>query len=134
MEWALLCLATTIYFEARGEPALGQIAVAQVVIERTISDDYPSTICEVVKQGRYDHNGNPLRNQCHFSYWCDGKKEIIDDESAAFKALLFGALAFIVPPLTDRAVCYHSVRVSPYWADKERVTRTLSNHVFQKTC
>ena len=62
------CLAKNIYFEARGEPIKGQIAVAQVVLNRLDSDDYPSNICQIVYQP----------NQ--FS-WTSKRKIFIDDLS-----------------------------------------------------
>ena len=65
------CLATAIYFEARGESLRGQAAVAQVVLNRVRNPTYPSTICGVVYQN--DH----LRNRCQFSFACDGIKDRI---------------------------------------------------------
>ena len=50
METALMCMALNIFFEARSEPIQGQIAVAEVTLNRVASDDYPNTICEVVLQ------------------------------------------------------------------------------------
>ena len=61
-------LSKNIYFEARGEPIKGQIAVAQVVLNRLDSDDYPSNICQIVYQP----------NQ--FS-WTSKRKIFIDDLS-----------------------------------------------------
>ena len=49
----IACLATAIYFEARGEPMVGQVAVAQVIINRVDDERFPDTVCEVVKQGEY---------------------------------------------------------------------------------
>ena len=46
----LACLAMAIYFEARGEPTVGQIAVAHVIMNRVESDDFPNTVCGVVTQ------------------------------------------------------------------------------------
>lgn len=42
------CLTQAIYHEARGEPERGQVAVAQVVLNRLKSGLFPETICEVV--------------------------------------------------------------------------------------
>src|SRR3990167_10047312 len=60
-EHGIDCLARTIYFEARSEPVLGQIAVAQVVINRMRDRRWPNTVCGVVKQG------GARRNQCQFA-------------------------------------------------------------------
>ena len=49
-EEALRCLATTIYFESKGEPLAGQLAVANVVLNRAKSGRFASDVCGVVKQ------------------------------------------------------------------------------------
>jgi N-acetylmuramoyl-L-alanine amidase len=68
METALMCMALNIFFEARSEPIQGQIAVAEVTLNRVASDDYPNTICEVVLQEN--------SQGCQFSWWCDGKSDL----------------------------------------------------------
>src|SRR5688572_19337306 len=70
-ERELRCLAEGIYFEARGEPLRGQLAVGRVILNRVASDAYPNTICDVVYQN--DH----MRNRCQFSFACDGKPDTI---------------------------------------------------------
>ncbi len=62
----LRCLAVGVYFEARGEPTRGQIAVAQVIMNRVREGFYPNTICKVVFQGSHRKTG------CQFSFTCDG--------------------------------------------------------------
>jgi len=59
------CLAEAVYFEARGEAVRGQIAVAQVVMNRTFSGFYPNTVCGVVYQNKHRHmaSSSPLRAQ-----------------------------------------------------------------------
>lgn len=81
---SIMCLAMAVYFEARGEPMVGQVAVAQVVMARVDDHRYPNTVCEVVKQGHYYtwSPDIPILNKCHFSFWCDGKPETIEDEYA----------------------------------------------------
>jgi len=61
------CLDEAIYFEARGESEAGQAAVAQVVLNRVESGQYPASICGVVHQNRRRHNA------CQFSFACQGK-------------------------------------------------------------
>src|SRR5690606_7988208 len=61
-ERELRCMATAIYFEARGEPYRGQVAVGQVIMNRIRSPLYPNTICGVVFQGHLN------RNACQFSF------------------------------------------------------------------
>jgi hypothetical protein len=57
----LNCLTKAVYYEARGESAEGQAAVAQVVLNRTRRPTYPSNVCGVVFQ-----------NGCQFSFVCNG--------------------------------------------------------------
>ncbi|MEA2934849.1 MAG: hypothetical protein QOD74_1495, partial [Variibacter sp.] len=60
------CLSNAIYFEARGEPVRGQIAVAQVVLNRAFSGYYPEDVCGVVYQNAHRHLS------CQFTFACDG--------------------------------------------------------------
>ena len=68
------CLATAIYFEARGEPVQGQIAVGQVILNRVRSPNFPETICGVVYQGQ-------MSPGCQFSFTCDGKTDTPKNDS-----------------------------------------------------
>ena len=74
---SLVCLATAIYFEARGEPTVGQIAVGQVIMSRVNDHRYPDNVCDVVKEGYYYswNTSIPIPDKCQFSFWCDGKPE-----------------------------------------------------------
>ena len=67
----LACLATAIYFEARGEPTLGQIAVGQVIMTRVYDPRYPDNVCDVVKEGYYYSWSpeTPIPDMCQFSFW-----------------------------------------------------------------
>src|SRR5215203_15253 len=76
------CLTTAVYFEARSEPVLGQLAVATVVLNRVKSTH--SSICGVVYKG----SGN--LNSCQFSFACDGKTDVVDDADAWREALEIG--------------------------------------------
>ena len=64
------CMAEAVYFEARNQDILGQIAVAIVIRNRMKNKRWPSTACGVVRDGRY-WRGNPVRDKCQFSYWCE---------------------------------------------------------------
>ena len=67
---ALACMATAIFFEARGEPMVGQVAVAQVIMHRVNDHRYPDNVCDVVKQGYY-YSWNtdvPILHKCQFSF------------------------------------------------------------------
>ena len=63
-----------LYFEARGEPIKGQLAVGEVVLNRVEDPRYPNSICKVINQG------TGKRFACQFTYTCDGKLETIHFE------------------------------------------------------
>jgi len=73
VETSRQCLAEAIYFEARGEPEEGQVAVAQVILNRVRSGLYPGTVCDVVYQNKERHN------RCQFSFACDQTAERVPD-------------------------------------------------------
>ena len=132
----LACLATAIYFEARGEPMVGQVAVAQVVMSRVADQRYPDTVCEVVKQGYY-YSWNaelPIRDKCQFSFWCDGKPEIMKDaesQSWSFeiaRATLSGQLY----DTTQGATHYHAYYVQPSWSKRFTQTVRINDHIFYR--
>src|SRR6476660_8198222 len=67
------CLAEAVYFEARGEPVRGQIAVAQVVVNRAFSGYYPETVCGVVYQNSHRYLS------CQFTFACDGVRDVVTE-------------------------------------------------------
>lgn len=125
----LMCVALAIYFEARGEPDAGQIAVAHVIRNRIEDPRYPDNACDVVKQGYY-WNGNPIRNMCQFSFYCDGKPEDPHDQKAWRDALYIVHLSGLIPDITGGATHYHSTKVFPQWAATGEVTASIHKHVF----
>lgn len=142
-----ICLVENIYFESKGESMRGKIAVGVVTLNRVKDPRYPSTICEVVKQGpvreswktRSDPNlsadsriYNPIRHRCQFSWWCDGYKERIKydenwiDSVKAAKSALTGKYDDLVSGATH----YHAVYVTPEWANRLRFIVQIDNHKF----
>lgn len=125
---ALLCLTQAIYFEARGEPILGQYAVAEVIMNRAESPDFPNTVCGVVAQDL-----GPAKRDCQFSYMCDGLPETMHEKAAAWLA---GRVAYVVASrvtdLTDGALYFHATRVAPGWAHRFQKTYSVGNHVFYR--
>jgi spore germination cell wall hydrolase CwlJ-like protein len=121
------CLANAIYFEARSEPEKGQIAVAQVVINRAFSGYYPNDICGVVYQNKHRHLS------CQFTFACDGIPDIVYDKGSWATAerianeTLDGKLY-----LQDvgKATHYHAYYVSPYWARSMRKMARIGAHTF----
>ena len=85
------CLAQNMYFEAGNQPLAGKIAVSQVVINRTEHMNYPTSICGVVYQAKWKENwkGNmmPVRHQCQFSWFCDGKSDDPEDSKTWLQCL-----------------------------------------------
>ena len=92
LETAFICLALNTYHEAKNQSLVGQIATAQVVMNRVEDNRFPNTICEVVKQGPTRPSWEdpkkeyPIKHRCQFSWYCDGK----DDTPKNEKEGLFG--------------------------------------------
>jgi hypothetical protein len=121
------CLAATIYYEAGAEPPAGQLAVAQVVLNRVRHPGYPNTVCGVVFQGHERRTG------CQFSYTCDGsmvRRRPSPGAWANAQRLSRAMLNGLVYPPVGLATHYHTDWVLPKWSaklDKVRVERT---HLF----
>ncbi len=124
------CLATGIYFEARGEKLRGQAAVAQVILNRVRNPTYPNTICGVVYQ-----NDN-LLNRCQFSFACDGKRDRITNP-ANYKTAQEIAMAVtagkIFIPEVGSATHYHATYVAPRWAHTMKKMKKIGLHIFYRT-
>lgn len=122
------CLAQALYFEARGESVKGQFAVAEVILNRVSSPNFPDTVCGVV------HQGTGRKYQCQFTYTCDGKKEVVHEPAAyaivskVAEAMLDGAPR----NLTDGATYYHTRAVRPSWARKFLRTAVIGKHYFYR--
>ena len=125
---ALACLAQAIYFEARGETIQGQVAVAEVILNRVDSRRYPGTVCKVVRQG-----ANKL-HACQFSYNCDGRPETISEKDAFARAAKIAAMMLEGRPrvLTGSATHYHTTAVNPRWAKRLTETARIGDHIFYK--
>ncbi len=124
---AAKCLAEAIYFEARSEPERGQIAVAQVVINRAFSGYYPNDICGVVYQNRHRHLS------CQFTFACDGIPDIVNDKSSWSLADRLANDALDGKNYLDdvgKATHYHAYYVRPYWARKMRKMARIGAHTF----
>ena len=124
------CLATAIYFEARGEPVTGQVAVAQVVLNRVKNPAFPNTICGVVYQNKR------WRNRCQFSFACDGirdrvrnlrlwkQAERLAGDVIAGRRWLKGVGA---------STHYHATYVKPRWARRMKRQKKVGRHIFYLT-
>lgn len=121
------CLQQNIYFEARNQSTLGQVAVAWVTLNRVESSRYPDSICEVVwqnKQFSWTHDGKsdqPGSNVLEQRAWEDAGlvTEVV---------LLDWALGKNSP--VSNATMYHADYVRPYWADSYRLVTKVDDHIF----
>jgi len=123
------CLATAVYFEARGESYRGQAAVAQVVLNRVKHRLYPNTICAVVYQNQHS------RNACQFSFACDGIPERITEPDAWAKAKEIASRVLrgeIYLPEVGDATHYHANYVRPRWALHMKKVTQIGMHIFYR--
>jgi len=123
------CLSEAVYFEARSEPWRGQVAVAQVVLNRVKSKHYPGSICGVVYQNKH------RRNRCQFSYACDGKRDRIRDKKSWEVATKIAREVIAGQHWqTDvgSATHYHANYVSPRWARSLKRQKQIGRHIFYK--
>lgn len=121
------CLATAIYFEARGESQAGQRAVAQVILNRVLDYRYPDTVCGVVFQNQ------TWRNRCQFSFACDGRPERINDKGSWATAVDIAKAALDGDYFLEgvgEATHYHATYVSPRWSRALRKVEKVGTHVF----
>lgn len=121
------CLARAIYFEARSESQLGQLAVAKVILNRTKSPDYPKTICGVVYQG------SNRRNSCQFSFACDGLPDDVKQPAAWTNAKMVAKKAMDGTKsmqAMSTATNYHADYVKPKWASSMKRLVKIGRHIF----
>ena len=117
----LQCLAGAIYFEARGEPLAGQLAVAEVIINRAASGRFPATYCGVVTQ------------KSQFSFVKRGRMPAAPTGSAIYqraKAIAQIAHRDLWNTEAKDAQFFHATHVSPGWGRKR--TARIGNHVFYR--
>ncbi|WP_153770947.1 cell wall hydrolase [Labrenzia sp. CE80] len=124
------CLAEGIYFEARGESEEGQIAVAQVVLNRVKNPAYPNSICGVVYQNKHK------RNRCQFSFACDGIKDRITQPKSWKLAQrlakeVIGGKQY--SKMVDASTHYHANYVAPRWRKSMVKRGQVGLHIFYKT-
>ena len=160
---AVTCLAENIYFEARAESYSGKAAVGNVTRNRVESNSFPNTYCEVVQQGpvreswktkqtpdKNDAVYYPIKHKCHFSWYCDGEKDIIWanyektgqtiemnakawTDSVQLAIMIAGATELQVKDNTSGALYYYNHNlVTPYWVDHFDYIGVLGNHTFMR--
>jgi len=123
------CLANAVYFESRSEPVRGQIAVAQVVMNRVFSGFYPNDVCGVVYQNAHRHLA------CQFTFACDGIPDVVTDQESWSRAqriareTLDGKLWL---PEIAKSTHYHASYVSPYWVRAMKKNAKIGLHNFYR--
>ncbi len=121
------CLAQAMYFEARSEPIEGWQAVGDVVINRVRDQRYPNTVCDVVFQGEF------RRNNCQFSFACDGRSDRAYNKSfwqqaydLAGELLIKGSDSEVAGIATH----YHADYVAPKWSVHMQPITKIGRHIF----
>jgi spore germination cell wall hydrolase CwlJ-like protein len=123
-----MCIAQAVYFEARSEPLVGQVAIAEVILNRIVDARYPNTACEVVFQNQQRHN------RCQFSFACDGLSDRPRNAGAWEKALKVVALVMNGERsgVAKRATHYHAAYVSPRWSAHLSKLGQVGSHIFYR--
>ena len=123
------CLAEAVYFESRGEAVRGQMAVAQVVMNRVFSGKYPDTVCGVVYQNKYRHLA------CQFTFACDNNPDVIREPDMwerarkIAKATLDGQIWLAE---VGKSTHYHAYWVRPSWVAEMKKMYKFGVHTFYR--
>jgi len=123
------CLANAIYFESRSEPIRGQMAVAQVVLNRVFSGFYPNDICGVVYQNANRHLA------CQFTFACDGKSKLISERGHWAVANRIARQTLdgqIYVPEVGKSTHYHASYVHPNWVREMKKLVRFGVHSFYR--
>lgn len=126
------CLAQAIYHEARGESPAGQLAVANVIVNRARSDKYPSSLCGVIYQGA--KNG---RYRCQFTFACDGNNDAPSERQAWARSVALAKNVYAeyatgaeIGAVPDSALFYHTTNVRPSWSYTFSRVAEVGAHIF----
>jgi spore germination cell wall hydrolase CwlJ-like protein len=126
------CLTQAIYHEARGESAAGQLAVANVIVNRARSGKFPSTLCGVIYQ-----NAEKGRYRCQFTFACDGRSDAPKERrawsrSAALAEGVYAefALGENVGAVPGSTLYYHTTAVRPSWSSTYNAVAQIGSHIF----
>lgn len=124
------CLAEAIYWEARSEPERGQMAVAQVVLNRAVSGFYPRDVCGVVYQNAHRYLA------CQFTFACEGRRSLVPTEAGPWTRASQIAKDFMAGrtwlPEVGHATHYHATYVRPWWARSMNRLQQIGIHVFYR--
>jgi spore germination cell wall hydrolase CwlJ-like protein len=122
------CMSEAIYYEARGEAYDGQVAVAEVIMNRVRSKHYPGSVCGVVYQGSHRATG------CQFTFTCDGSLNRRPRGRGWERAQHVATLVMqgYTRPVTQRATHYHTREINPIWSSGLVQTANIGSHVFYR--
>ena len=124
----LMCLATAIFFEARGEPIDGKELVANVILNRVEHTSYPDTVCEVVnqpKQFSYTHDLPRLGMSLNPLDYKDYPDKVAWEESVSVaKEVLDNGV------INPYILMYHNTSVTPYWVSSYELSGQVGEHIF----
>ena len=134
---AVMCLALNLYFEARDQPVVGQLAVGFSTMNRVADERYPDSVCGVVKQAQYSawDSKNPIRHRCQYSWFCDGMSDEPKNSKAMLEATILAANIFYgrVTDISDGATHYHATWIdAPYWTEQMTTVFTIDDHIFYR--
>lgn len=122
IDLVLMCLSMNVYWEARNQPIAGQVAVAQVTMNRVASPNYPDNVCGVVHELK------------QFSWYWDGNSDVPREEEAWQRAQMvaIGVLAGSghADLMNVEITNYHAVYVEPYWSHTMQLIAQIGDHVF----
>ncbi|WEK03828.1 MAG: cell wall hydrolase [Candidatus Devosia phytovorans] len=126
------CLAQAIYHEARGESQAGQLAVANVIVNRARSGKFPSTLCGVIYQ-----NADKGYHRCQFTFACDGRNDAPGERNAWKRSAELAqsvyaefALGDDVGAVPGSALYYHTTAVNPSWSNTYNAVAEIGSHIF----
>lgn len=125
---ALECMTLAIAYESGFEPRAGQIAVGEVIVNRTRHRAYPKSVCGVVFQGSQRRTG------CQFTFTCDGalRRPLPPRVMASARQVAAEVLAGASSGLVGGATHYHASYVSPYWAPSLVRLGMIGQHIFYR--
>lgn len=134
----LACMTTNIFFEARNQDSdEAMAAVAYTVLNRVNNPRYPDSVCDVIRQARRGSDGQPIRNRCQFSWYCDGRPDEPNmnhpAEASAWersKRIAEAVLRGEIDNPVGNATMYHATYVSPYWRNAYNRIAQVEDHIF----
>lgn len=126
------CLAQAIYHEARGESATGQLAVANIIVNRARSTKFPGSLCGVIYQ-----NADKGRYRCQFTFACDGRDDTPGERRAWLRSQDLAREVYAefaqgedIGVLPGSALYYHTNAVRPSWANTFSRVAVVDSHIF----